>query len=91
MDNVLKETHAVSVMTQSPLETVAKAREEQDDRLLLSNQTAFSPRCLGKNFGAPETSIVRWICGPETFVMRNQPPTFLSHVHLASWRMRPKS
>ena len=29
MDNVPKETHAVSVMTQYPLETAAKARDEK--------------------------------------------------------------
>ena len=34
MDNVPKETHAVSVMTEQTLETVAKARDEKDDRLL---------------------------------------------------------
>ena len=34
MDNVPKETHAVSVMTQHPLETVAKVRDEKDDRPL---------------------------------------------------------
>ena len=35
MDNVPKETHVVSVMTSKPLETVAKIRDEKDDRLLL--------------------------------------------------------
>ena len=35
MDNVPKETHAVSVMTSNPLETVEKVRDEKDDRLLL--------------------------------------------------------
>ena len=34
MDNVPQETHVVSVMTQEPLETVAMARDEKDDRLL---------------------------------------------------------
>ena len=34
MDNVPKETHAVSVMTDQPLETVAAARDDKDDRLL---------------------------------------------------------
>ena len=34
MDTVPKETHVVSVMTSKPLETVAKARDEEDDRLL---------------------------------------------------------
>ena len=34
MDNVAKETHVVSVMTQLPLETVARVRDEKDDRLL---------------------------------------------------------
>ena len=34
MDNVPKETHAVSVMTQWPLESVALDRDEKDDRLL---------------------------------------------------------
>ena len=34
MDNVPKETHAVSVMTDQPLETVAVVRDEKDDRLL---------------------------------------------------------
>ena len=34
MDNVRKETHVVSVMTQWPLETVALVRDEEDDRLL---------------------------------------------------------
>ena len=34
-DNVPKETHAVSVMIQEFLETVAKVRDEKDDRLLL--------------------------------------------------------
>ena len=35
MDNVPKETHLVSVMTHKRLETVAKVRDEKDDRLLL--------------------------------------------------------
>ena len=35
MDNVPKETHVVSVMTLLPLETVAKVRDEKDDRFLL--------------------------------------------------------
>ena len=35
MDIVPKETHVVSVMTQKPLETKAKARDEKGDRLLL--------------------------------------------------------
>ena len=35
MDNVPKETHVVSVMTHMLLETVAKFRDEKDDRLLL--------------------------------------------------------
>ena len=35
MDSVPKETHVVSVMTQQLLETVAMARDEKDDRLLL--------------------------------------------------------
>ena len=35
MGNVSEETHAASVMTQEPLETVALARDEKDDRLLL--------------------------------------------------------
>ena len=35
MDNVAKGTHAVSVMTSKPLETAAKVRDEEDDRLLL--------------------------------------------------------
>ena len=35
MDNVPKETHVVSVMTSRPLETVARDRDEKDDRLLL--------------------------------------------------------
>ena len=35
MDNVPEETHVVSVMIQESLETVAKVRDEQDDRLLL--------------------------------------------------------
>ena len=35
MDTVPKETHEVSVMTLQPLETVAKVRDEKDDRLLL--------------------------------------------------------
>ena len=35
MDNVPKETHVVSVMTNQPLETVAKVRDEKGDRLLL--------------------------------------------------------
>ena len=35
MDNVPKETHVVSVMTSKTLETEAKARDEEDDRLLL--------------------------------------------------------
>ena len=34
-DNVPKETPVVSVMTSKPLETVAKVRDEKDDRLLL--------------------------------------------------------
>ena len=34
MDNVSKETHVVSVMTQWPLETVAQVRDEDGDRLL---------------------------------------------------------
>ena len=34
MDNVRKETHVVSVMTQRPLETAALVRDEMDDRLL---------------------------------------------------------
>ena len=33
-DNVPKETHVVSVVTHKPLETVALARDEKDDRLL---------------------------------------------------------
>ena len=32
MDNVPKETHVVSVMTHKPLATVAKVRDEKDDR-----------------------------------------------------------
>ena len=32
MDNVQKETHVVSAMTQWPLETVALARDEKDGR-----------------------------------------------------------
>ena len=35
MDNVPKETRVVSVMTSKPLETVAKIRDEKDERLLL--------------------------------------------------------
>ena len=35
MDNVPKETRVVSVVTSKPLETVAKVRDEKDDRLLL--------------------------------------------------------
>ena len=35
MDNVPKETHVVSVMTSKPLGTVARVRDEKDDRLLL--------------------------------------------------------
>ena len=35
MDNVRKETHVVSVMTDWPLETVAVVRDEKNDRLLL--------------------------------------------------------
>ena len=35
MDSVPKETRVVSVMTSEPPETVAKARDEKDDRLLL--------------------------------------------------------
>ena len=35
MDNVPKETHAVSVMTHKTLETEDKVRDEKDDRLLL--------------------------------------------------------
>ena len=35
MDSVPEETHVVSVMTQEPLETVAKVRDKKDDRLLL--------------------------------------------------------
>ena len=35
LDKVPKETHVVSVMTHKPLETVAKVRDEKDDRLLL--------------------------------------------------------
>ena len=34
-DNVPEETHVVSVMTYKPLESVAKVRDEKDDRLLL--------------------------------------------------------
>ena len=34
MDSDQEETHVVSVMTQEHLETVAKVREEKDDRLL---------------------------------------------------------
>ena len=34
MDNVPKETHVVSAMTQWPLETVALARDEKGDRPL---------------------------------------------------------
>ena len=34
-DNVPEETHVVSVMTRKLLETVAKVRDEKDDRLLL--------------------------------------------------------
>ena len=33
MDNVPKETHAVSVMTHQPLATVAKVRDQKDDCL----------------------------------------------------------
>ena len=35
MDNLPKKTHVVSVMTHKLLETVAKVRDEKDDRLLL--------------------------------------------------------
>ena len=35
MDSVPKETHVVSVMRSKPLETMARARDEKDDRLLL--------------------------------------------------------
>ena len=34
MDNVQRETHVVSAMTQWPLETVALARDAKDGRLL---------------------------------------------------------
>ena len=34
MDNVPKETHVVSVMTPSAVETEDKVRDEKDDRLL---------------------------------------------------------
>ena len=34
MDNIQKETHVVSVMTNQPLATVAKVRDQKDDRLL---------------------------------------------------------
>ena len=34
MDNAPKETHAVSVMKPKPLATVAKVRDEKDDRFL---------------------------------------------------------
>ena len=47
MDNVPKETHVVSVMTSKPLETVAKVRDEKDDRLLLHQirrQNRLTPR-----------------------------------------------
>ena len=35
MDNVPKETHVAAVKTSKPLETVARVRDEKDDRLLL--------------------------------------------------------
>ena len=35
MANVPTENHVVSVMTNQPLETVAKVRDEKDDRVLL--------------------------------------------------------
>ena len=35
MDNNPKETRVVSLMTHNPVETVAKVRNEKDDRLLL--------------------------------------------------------
>ena len=35
MDNDPEGSHAVSVMTHKPLETVAKVRDKKDDRLLL--------------------------------------------------------
>ena len=35
MDNVPEETHVVSLMTEEPLETVARVKDKKDDRLLL--------------------------------------------------------
>ena len=35
MDSVPEETHVVSVLAQESLETVAKVRDKEDDRLLL--------------------------------------------------------
>ena len=46
MDNVPEETHVVSVMTQEPHVTVAKVRDQKDDRLLL-NPTQRQNRLTG--------------------------------------------
>ena len=61
MDSVPKETHAVSVMTSKPLETVARVRDEEDERPLhpIRRQNRLTARDKKSSHGSgsePENS-----------------------------------